>query len=330
MGFETVVLIPNFNGINHLKECLPSLYNQSYSNFKVVLVDNCSNDGSVNLVKGNFLDTDVLSLRKNYGFSSSMNKGIIYSIKKYDPKYIALLNNDTVVDKDWLACLVDSIMGDGEVAAVNSNILFYDNHNLVCSHGGNFNFIGDGKDINIFNNISKIKKFPCEILYPSASAIILRSSFLKTIGFFDSRYFAYSEDLDWGWRANLYGYKIIFERKSIAYHKLNSTFKKTPSIRYYLCKRNSLCSLLKNYEFSNLIKVLPLLLLNYISYPVWIITRKNISLKEKFKSIFIPLRAILWNILNIGKTLEFRREIQLKRVIPDSEIIELGLRNNAV
>jgi len=96
------IIIVNHNGIRFLKDCLKSIYQQSYSDFEVILVDNGSTDGSVQFVKENFPGVIMIENKENLGFAISNNQGIELS----KGKYIALLNNDTVVDKDWLKNLV--------------------------------------------------------------------------------------------------------------------------------------------------------------------------------------------------------------------------------
>ncbi|MFQ5531706.1 MAG: glycosyltransferase family 2 protein, partial [Candidatus Nanoarchaeia archaeon] len=132
---ETVVLIPNFNGEHHLRECLNSLLAQTYKRYKIILIDNGSADGSVNYVKENFSEVEIIKLDKNYGFSFSVNKGIFYSMVNYKPEYIVVLNNDTRVDKGWLHYLVKSIKSDEKIVSVASNMLFYDNPSVINSHG---------------------------------------------------------------------------------------------------------------------------------------------------------------------------------------------------
>lgn len=326
MKIETVVLIPNLNGKNHLKECLSSLFKQSYKKFKIILIDNNSIDNSVEYVKENFPNTDILQLNENQGFAKAINLGIRYSIKKYNPKYIALLNNDTKVDKNWLFYLTKSIESENKIAAVTSNMLFYNNPKMINSQGGACNIIGNCYDINIFKKIKDIKKFQKKVFYACGGAMLLKTIFLKNIGVFDGRYFTYCEDLDWGWRANLCGYKIIFCEKAEAYHKGSAYWKKFPLEKEYLCKRNSLCTIIKNYELKTLIKISPFLFWNYISYPIWALINKKIPFKEKTKFVLIPLKSVIWNIKNIKKTLKLRKNVQSNKKLENSSITKLMVK----
>lgn len=327
MEIETTVLIPNFNGEAHLAECLSSLFEQSYQKFKIIFIDNGSIDKSIEHVRNNFPDTDILGLNRNYGFAKAINIGINYSIKKYNPKFIALLNNDAKANKDWLYYLSKSIEFEPKIAAVASNMLFYDSPDIINSQGGTANIIGDGYDINIFRNLKDNNKIQEKVLYPCAGATLLKTARLKEIGIFDERYFAYCEDLDWGWRANLYGYKIIFAEKAIVYHKKSASLRDDNCKKEYLCKRNSLCTIIKNYQLKTLMKMMPFLFWNYLTYPLWALKNKKFPFRKRFEFALIPLKSLSWNIKNIKNSLKLRKTIQLKRRIKDLEIFKLMMKN---
>lgn len=253
---ETIVIIPNYNGLPHLKECLPSLENQTYKKFKIIVVDDGSSDNSVEFLKNNHSQTEVLRLQANGGFANAVNAGINYATQTYSPIYIALLNNDTKIDQNWLKLLIESMDSEKNVASVASNMLFWDSPGVINSHGGMCNSIGIGKDINFGRknlNIN-IQKY---VLSSCFGATLLKADALSAIGLLDKRYFAYYEDLDWGMRANIFGYKIIFDERAIVYHRGSATFKNREYEKIYLCLRNSLCTIIKNYQLKNLLKSAP-------------------------------------------------------------------------
>jgi len=339
MHIETTVLIPNFNGKSHLPECLSSLLGQVYKKFKVVLIDDCSIDGSIDYVRKYFPQVKIISFRKNLGFAKAINYGIKYSIKKYQVKYIAPLNNDVKVDKNWLRYLVKAIESEKNVVAVASNMLSYYDHDLVDSHGGTSTITGEGYDINKLKRLDEVS-FPKYVLSCCFGAALLKSRALKKIGLLDERYFSYHEDLDWGWRANLFGHKIIFEKKAIVYHKGGASWKNQLFRKKYLCKRNSLCTMIKNYELKSIIKIFPRVFLDYfIFFPIgYLINRKLAGFKlvplfkydfrfcQRFKHIFIPLRCFVWNLKNLDETLRLRRKVQLRRKVDDLEIIKMFIK----
>ena len=327
---ETTVLIPNYNGLEHLNECLSSLKTQTYKNFKTILIDNNSKDDSIKFTKANFPEVEILKLNKNEGFAKAINLGIKHSLDKFNPKYVALLNNDTKTDKNWLKSLTKAIKSEANIAAVSSNMLSYYNPKLIDNQGSSCNKIGEGIGI----KEAKTK----EILAPCFGAALIKTEALKEIGLPDERYFAYMEDLDWGWKANLLGYKLIFEKNAIVYHKISSTSKKTPIKKVYLCKRNALTTIIKNYNKENLKSSIKSTLKNYKDFTLYHLLNKNLdgkvieemyqnqpTLSKRLNYSLIPLRSAIWNTLNLKKTLKKRKEIQSQRKIPDSKIQSLIL-----
>ena len=125
---EVCIIILNWNGKELLKDCLSSLLKLTgYPNYKVIVVDNGSTDGSLEYVKKNFPQVDVLPLDKNYGFAKGNNKGIKYALKKYKPRYILLLNNDTkIIQRDWLTKLVETAESDKKIGIVVPKLIYTD------------------------------------------------------------------------------------------------------------------------------------------------------------------------------------------------------------
>ena len=338
LAIETVVLVINFNGLKHLQECLASLKNQTYQKTKILVVDDGSTDASLNFIQTNFPAMEILALKTNCGFAKAVNDSINYALDKYQPTYLAILNNDTKVDQDWLKNLIRAIEIEENIVAVASNMLFYNHPNLINSQGSKFTFSGQGLDINFQKKISEVKIFPKYVLASCWGATLLRSETLNKIGLLDENYYAYLEDLDWGYRANLLGYKIIFEPKALVFHKGSAFWENYQFKKIYLCERNSLYTIIKNYELKNIIKVLPLVILNYfIFYPGGYLLNRKIEsyrlvplfkeaypLLKRLKFSLIPLRAIFWNLKHLPRSLRLRKKIQTTRTTPDQEIFPLS------
>ncbi|MFA6422669.1 MAG: glycosyltransferase family 2 protein [Candidatus Buchananbacteria bacterium] len=335
---ETVVLVINFNGISHLQECLSSLISQTYQKIKIIVIDDCSTDGGVSFINARFPAIEVVALKINLGFARAVNYGINYSLDKYQPVYIAILNNDTKVDKDWLKNLIVAVESEKNIAAVASNMLFYDRPNVINSQGGKFTFVGYGLDINFNKEKLEVKNLHRYVLASCWGATLIKSESFLAVGFLDENYYSYFEDLDWGYRANLLGYKIIFEPSALVYHKGSATWNKYQFKKIYLCRRNSFYTILKNYELKNIIKALPIIILDYlILYPAGYLLNRKIengklvqlldskkSFMERFKFLSIPLLAFYWNLNNLPRTLKLRKKIQKIRKISDKKIFELS------
>ena len=252
---KTVVLVINFNGVKHLQECLSSLSIQTYQKTKILVVDDGSTDTSLNFIQTNFPTIEILALKTNLGFAKVVNGGINYALDKYQPTYLAILNNDTRVDQDWLKNLIRAIETEKNIVAVASNMLFYNDPSLINSQGSKFTFSGHGLDINFKKKRSEVKIMAKYVLASCWGATLLRSETLNKIGLLDENYYAYFEDLDWGYRANLLGYKIVFEPKALVLHKGSAFWENYQFKKIYLCERNSLYTIIKNYEFKNILKV---------------------------------------------------------------------------
>lgn len=333
---ETVVIIPNYNGLEYLNVCLSSVFSQSYKDFTVVFVDDFSSDKSVSLVKETFPQVDIILNEENLGFTKSVNKAIEYSAKKYQPKYIALLNNDTKPDNLWLEKLKEKIQVDNTVVAVTSNMLFMDDPSVVNSQGGKCDFLCTGSDINFGVKLSDIKEIKEKVLSPCFGACLIKSEAFDNVGLLDGRYSTYCEDLDWGMRANMFGFSVLFEEKAVIYHKGSATYGANLPRKTYLCKRNSLCTMIKNYGAINLLKSMFILAFHYPTFFIgslmnlkikngrFINVYENIGFSDRLKCALAPILGLFWNIWNIRITLRLRKDIQMRGIVDDKDIMNLS------
>lgn len=332
MSNKTVALIPNYNGIEFLNECLSSLLTQTAPIFKIILIDDCSTDDSINYVKINFPGIEILPLDFNGGFTKAINEGIKYSLNEYRPDFIVLLNNDTKTEPDCLNYLIKAANKESKIAAVASNMLFYHQPGIINSQGGTINIFGHAKDINRNSNRLQTDESSKFILSPCFGAALLKTEYLCDIGLPDERYFSYYEDVDWGWRANILGYKVIHEPRAIVYHHGSGTWKNQSLKKNYLCQRNLLCTVIKNYELGNLLVALIGIFfyqfrisfdylngIRIINGKIRFIYRK-VPLISRLKLAFSPLSLLIWNLKNIRQTLAFRQEIQKMRRVSDHDI----------
>ena len=313
---KVAVLVINYNGKHYLRECLNSLKNQTYSDYYVYVVDNGSVDGSVEYVKGHFPWVRVIAFRENLGFAKAYNE----TIKTVDADLVALLNNDTRVDKRWLQELVSAILEDELIATVGSKILLYDNPQLLNHAGAKITSIGGGFDIGLYDedcerfNVKKYVGAAC-----GAAMLVRKDLFLKIRGF-DEDFFAYFEDTDFCWRAWLHGFKVIYVPTAIVYHKFGGSWgpRNNPN-RLFLGQRNRLISMIKNLEFKNLCKAIPISLSYDVLRSLILIARRNIQ------GFFGMVKANFWIIINSKKIVVKRRIVQSYKRISDTYLKENGL-----
>jgi len=283
---ETSVIIVNYNGKEHLKECFDSLVKQTYKNFETILVDNGSFDGSKEFVEKNYPSVIILSLRKNEGYAKGNNSGI--NVAK--GKFILLLNNDTYVDTHFLQILIHEAKKSKEAGMFSPLILLYNQPKKINSTGLVLYKDGVAKDRGFLEN--REKKFSPSTFGPSGAAALYRREMLDEIRindeYLDGDFFAYTEDLDIAFRARLMGWGCKFIPSAIVYHKVNATSRKFTNLSIRCGARNKLLFIIKNYPLTILIKFLPLIILRQITSLIhYVIKLKLIVLKAKIEVLFL-------------------------------------------
>jgi len=236
------IIIPNLNGEKFLKDCFDSIKNQEIDEeFEIIIVDNGSKDKSEEIVRNNYPEVRFIKLDKNYGFARAVNIGI----KNSKGEYIVLLNNDTILDKNFLKNLKKSLDNNPEVGFCASRILMMNDKNLIYGVGdfyknnGTAELRGYGK----LKNLYEKKEF---VFGACAAASIYRKELFEKIGLFDEDFFAYYEDVDLDWRSQLFGFKCLYVPEAIVYHYGSSTFGNFSDFKIYYGTRNILLVLFKD------------------------------------------------------------------------------------
>lgn len=327
------VVVVNWNGLKFLDKCLTSLYNQSHKDFEVILVDNGSTDGSVQFIRSRYQQVKVLENKSNMGFAAANNQGI----KAARGKYIALLNNDTEVDKNWLENLIKKAdASPRDVGMWACKILSLHNPTIIDSVGGLLiSRCGIAKGRGRNEEDKRQYDRDEDVFIPSACASMYRKEMLNDVGLFDEDFFAYCEDTDLGFRARLAGWKTYSVSDAIVYHHYSGTTGKYTPMKAYLVERNHLWVAFKNFPFSMLAALPFATLWRYVVQIYAIAAKKGAGSKytEKFSktSLFIALlKAYIDAIKGIPDTLRKRRSIQSKRKVSNKEIAnwfkEYGLK----
>lgn len=254
---KATIVIPNYNGKHFLQPCLHSLEQQSSSDFEILIVDNCSTDGSLDYLDEHYPDIQVISLDKNYGFSRAVNEGIRYS----KSPYVLLLNNDTIVDKYFVEKMIQAIAKSPRIFSVSSKMIQMYHPELIDSAGDLYTLVGWGICRGTGRPIANYSKSD-RIFSACAGAAIYRKDIFDEIGYFDESHFAYLEDVDIGYRAKIYGYLNVFCADALVYHVGSGTSgSKYNSFKVKLSARNSIWLNYKNMPcFQLIINFLPLLL----------------------------------------------------------------------
>ena len=248
------VVIPNWNGKKFLQGCLDSLLKSSWAQVEVILVDNGSQDGSIEFLEQNYPNVQLVKFPYNTGFSVAVNAGIKHS----SGEFIALLNNDTVVDANWLSEMVKTMRQHADIGSTGCKMLGYDDHTLLDGAGDGYR--RGGLPGRIGHREIDRGQFdqPRYILGPCGGAALYRRAMLEDIGLFDDDYFAYLEDVDIALRAQSAGYKCLYVPSAIMYHLgCGTTGSGYHPLVVRLSAKNNWNTIVKNIPFPLLLKFLP-------------------------------------------------------------------------
>lgn len=250
------IVIPNYNGQKYLQDCIDSLYHIDFirENYEIIVVDNASSDNSCEFILSTYPDVILIKAEKNLGFASGCNLGI----KNSSGEYIVLLNNDTVVDTNWLKELVAVADCDRDSAIVGSKLLFKNKPNEIQNAMSYLTDRGDGGDLGTHQPDEGQYDTLREAMAVCGASMLIKRTLIEDIGAFDEDFFAYYEDMDLCYRSRLYGKKIVFAPKSIVYHVHTGTSGEWSPLFTFLVLRNKLLLHLKNSPVGFLLKVLVL------------------------------------------------------------------------
>jgi GT2 family glycosyltransferase len=259
---RVTVVIPNWNGERFLNLCLSSLRRQSLEAFETILIDNSSTDESVGFTERNFPEVRVIPLGANRGFSAAVNAGIRVS----RAEYVALLNNDTEVDRTWLGALVDAAEAHPEAGLFASKLV--DFHDRLVLDGAGDALRRTGLPYRLGHQELDRGQFEKEafVFGACAAAALYRRSLFEEIGLFDEDFFAYCEDGDMSFRAQLAGHRCLYVPGAVVYHmgSASSGGKRSPTATR-LGTQNGINLLLKNLPAALAWRSLPFLVAGQLS-----------------------------------------------------------------
>lgn len=256
---STTVVIPNYNGIKYLENCLASLYKGTVIP-SVIVVDNGSADGSRQMVEEKFSQVRLITFEENTGFCKAVNAGIEAAFTEY----VLLLNNDTVADPEMIEKMERTLSDNPEVFSVAAKMINLYSPEKLDDAGDFYSALGwayaRGKD----KPVTCYDK-PDRVFSACAGAALYRRKVFDEIGLFDENHFAYLEDMDIGYRANIYGWQNIYEPKAKVYHAGSGVSgSRHNEFKVTLSSRNSVYLFMKNMPLLQIILNLPFLLIGYL------------------------------------------------------------------
>jgi len=245
---NVTVIIPNYNGKPFLKECLESVKNQSCP-LNVILVDNNSQDKSVEFIKNNYPEFTLIENPENIGFAAAVNQGI----KAANSEYILLLNNDVQLEVDAISNLLKCIKKDENIFAVSSKIIQSNDRTKMDDAGDEYTIMGWTRRVGYGKSPDKYTEEK-EIFSACAAASIYRRSVFEEIGYFDENFFAYMEDVDISYRARIHGYQCLYCPDAAVYHVGSaSSGSRYNEFKIRLAARNNVYVPYKNMPWPQLI-----------------------------------------------------------------------------
>lgn len=325
---SVTVIIIHHCGREILHQCLESLFGSHYNNFKVILVDNGSKDGSVEYVKKLYHGKlEVIRSEANLGFVKGCNLGL----RNVQSKYAVLLNDDTAPDSAWLRFLVDISEKDPSIGACQPKVKSLMNTNYfeysgAC--GGMLDVYGTPLCRGRIFDLTEIDKGQydtvAEVFWASGAAMFLRTKVIRETGLLDKMLYAHMEEIDLSWRMQLLGYHVVCVPQSIVYHVGGATWANRPiEEQLYLKHRNNLILMLKNYATHNLIRFFAVRMFLDAGLLIYSLAKKNDG-----KESTCILRAYYWILRNFRSILASRQRIQKNRRISDSKIISAMVKKS--
>lgn len=264
------IIILNWNGKEDTLECLESLYQIDYPNYEIILVDNDSNDSSVELFKEKYPEIEIIQNKENLGFAEGNNIGIKKAINS-GTEYVLLLNNDTTVSQNFLTELIDAAK-DIDVGIAGPMVYFYDYPNKIQSTGHKILW-NRGKPSDLRRNkidngkLENIENVDCVC----GCAFLAKSEVFKKIGYLNKNYFLYWEETELCVRASKAGYNIIFVPKAKIWHKGGTKSKASGLYNYYV-NRNAFWFMKQHSTGKQYISFL----LYFLAFRFWYLTAVNL------------------------------------------------------
>ena len=213
------VIVPNWNGAEHLPTCLDSLKRQTLAGVEVIVADNGSSDGSLRLLERRYRKVQVLALGENRGFAAACNAGM--RAARGDP--VVLLNNDTEVARDWLEEVVAAFERHPEAGMVASKMLLFDRRDIFHTAGDFYRVDGVPGNRGVWEKDVGQYDEETYVFGACGGSAAYRRAMLDEVGSLDEAFFYSCEDVDLAWRAQLAGWRCVYAPRAVVYHKLSAT-----------------------------------------------------------------------------------------------------------
>lgn len=246
---KLAIAILNWNGLELLKRFLPSLCKYTSETYQIYIIDNCSEDDSVNFIKKNFDRIKVIKLNKNYGYAKGYNIGL----KNINAEIICLLNNDVEVSKNWTEPIIQQFKKEKNTAVIQPKLKNQEDKRYFDYAGAAGGFLDkygypycNGRIYNVVDTDENQYEKIYDIFWASGACFFMRKKYFEAAGKFDEKFWAHMEEIDLCWRLKNMGFDIKYNYKSTVYHVNAATLKTENYRKTYYNFRNQLYMLTKN------------------------------------------------------------------------------------
>jgi len=318
MSARVDIVIPTYNGYQHVAHCLTALARQTYPDFRVIVVDDASTDGTPQRLRDAWPEVEQLIMPRNVGLVTAVNAALALS----SSEYLALLNNDTEPEPGWLAGLVDVLDRHSTAAAVASKLLLFDRRDHFHAAGDTYSRSGLPGNRGVWLRDTGQFEDEEEVFGACAGAALYRRTALDAVAridgaVLDPMFFMYCEDVDLSWRLRLLGYTIIYAPSAVAYHRLSATG--GGPLASYFVARNTINVILKDLP-GQLLWRNALSIIGYQMRDVW---RTFPHLREP--AARARVLGLLASLRTAPAMLAKRRKIQHSRTVSHRDIERLLL-----
>jgi GT2 family glycosyltransferase len=275
------IIILNWNGFKYTSELLESLFHISHSMYKIIIIDNNSRNDEAekieNLCRGK---AHLIKCKENLGFAGGNNVGIKYSLEE-KADYILLINNDTIVNPDFLEILVSKYESEKQAGIVAPRINYYDEPQKIWTDGGKISQIRGSGFAYSDKMETEVNSSDKEVSFVSGCCMLIKREVLLNVGLFDENFFLYNEDTDFCKRILNAGYKIFVTPRSKIFHKVNSSTKEKFSLLpLFYTTRNRLYFAKKHFPEKWFFTVMYIVITMFFKCAMWLLIGKHKNIVE--------------------------------------------------
>lgn len=300
------VIVVNYNSQAYLENCLQTLLDTTGDEIEIIVVDNGSNDGSLDRIADLFPEIRLIYSPNNVGYGGGNNLGA----QRAQGRFLVFLNPDTVPATGWLAALTTALEDDSRVGLVTSKIVFLDRPDRINTAGNDVHLTGLTLCRGLGLPVTALDE-PFMVGAVSGAAFAIRRDLFELLGGFDECFFMYMEDSDLSLRAQIAGYHCLYTPHSIIYHDYTLQF---GPLKSYYQERNRYLMLLKAYRWPTLFALMPALALAEVVTWGYVFLQDRQNWTNKLKAYGYVLRH--WQQIMVE-----RHETQSLRQMPDRELL---------